>query len=266
MADALDERSDSFASTASWIAWVIWVVAFLATLLPRPLSLTSLRFTGPLAIVAAGWAVFVVGATWQAALGLVAATVTAVIGFTAWVADDCVNGASYGDEQRFLLRAPGALLAGPAEVAWIAGAAALLTGPLLIAADSLVIGVVTTIVGLPVFLIAFRSLHALSNRVVVLVPAGLTLADPLTLAEAKLFARDSIVTLGPAPADTDALDLSQQALGLALRLEVTSPAAVSVLETRGRATQAAPTAIVFTPASPAALLAEAGRRDLPTGA
>jgi hypothetical protein len=263
LADALSTKSDSIASVASWIAWIVWVCAVLASLIPRAVSLTALRVAGPAAVTAAAWAAVVDGDVIASALALVASGVTAVVGFTAWVADDCVNGASYGDERRFLLRSPGSLLVGPVELAWIVAAAGVTVGPILVAADNLTLGLVATAIGVPMFLVAFRSLHALSIRVAVMVPAGLTIVDGLTLAEPKLFPASSITELGPASVDTGAFDLSQHALGRAIEVSVAEPADLAVLATRDGADREMVDAFLFTPASPAALLAEAARRELP---
>jgi hypothetical protein len=56
-----------------------------------------------------------------------------------------------------------------------------------------------------------RSLHLLSRRWVILVPAGFVIADPMTLTDPVLFVREHILGLGPAdpkirPPD-DATDL-----------------------------------------------------------
>ena len=51
-------------------------------------------------------------------------------------------------------------------------------------------------------MLALRALHGLSRRWIVFVPAGLVIHDPLTMSDAVLFPRRSIVSLGPAdPAD-----------------------------------------------------------------
>ena len=54
------------------------------------------------------------------------------------------------------------------------------------------------VVGFPLAAVLLRSLHLLSRRWGVLVPAGFVLADPMTLTDAVLFPREHIVGIGPA--------------------------------------------------------------------
>ena len=59
-----------------------------------------------------------------------------------------VQGSAYGDEARFLLRPPTALLLGPIPVAWALMAASA-TGPMLLACGEWVAGAIVCVVGLP---------------------------------------------------------------------------------------------------------------------
>ena len=86
----------------------------------------------------------------------------------------------------------------------------------------------------------------------------------LALADPVLFRRQLIVSLGPADAATTALDLTQTAPGLALELALTEE--VPILRARpgkklGEA--ASPSALLFTPTRPGAVLREAAERNLP---
>jgi hypothetical protein len=91
----------------------------------------------------------------------------------------------------------------------------------------------------------------LSCRWAVFVPAGFVLHDPMSLAEPVLFRREVIGSLSPAPADSEGLDITQRALGLAVELVLTEQ--VAPLEA---------TRLLFTPTRPGRLLAEAQRRSL----
>ena len=88
----------------------------------------------------------------------------------------------------------------------------------------------------------------------VLVPAGMVLHDPLTLAEPQLFPRLAVASLGPALADTDAEDLTGGASGLALQLDLTEPVDLLVIRGRNRTETVETNALLFTPARPAHLL------------
>jgi hypothetical protein len=131
-----------------------------------------------------------------------------------------------------------------------------------------------------------RSLHQLSRRWVVLVPAGFVVHDPFTMPEPQLFLRRTITRLGPAleaddrvveapligPDPTDlepvgdrVIDLTAGAPGLALELRLAEP--VDLLLRRGRRTaETVPAlAILFTPARPTRVLDAARERRIPVG-
>ena len=68
---------------------------------------------------------------------------------------------AYGDEIRFPLRIPLSLFLGPVPLAVLLIAAGVSAGPLLLADGRYVVGVVATVVGLPIAAALARSLHAL---------------------------------------------------------------------------------------------------------
>jgi hypothetical protein len=77
---------------------------------------------------------------------------------------------------------------------------------------------------------AVRSLHLPARRWVVFVPAGMVVSDPHVLTDRVLFPRRNVEALGPAYAATDATDLSQGSLGLALQLDLSEPFAIPLLD------------------------------------
>jgi hypothetical protein len=176
------------------------------------------------------------------------------------------SGTAYGDERRLPLRPPGLLLLGPIELALLVVIVGLATAPLLLADRRWVAGAVAALLGLPLAVVAARALHGLSRRWVVFVPAGLVLHDPLTLVDPVLFRQHVVARLAPARAGTDALDLTQRALGLALELELVEAVPMVLVrpgrreDEPGRATR-----LVFTPTRPGRVLDEAARRRLPVG-
>ena len=142
---------------------------------------------------------------------LVATTLCVVLIATPSFARSCAQGAAYGDEERFPLKVPPALFIGVLPLAVIAVGAGIATGPLLIADDTLVLGIIALVVGWLIAAALLRSLHLLSMRWAILVPAGFVIADPMTLTDPVLFVREHILGLGPAdprvrPPD-DATDL-----------------------------------------------------------
>ncbi len=266
LGDALGLSSRAVELTGATLAWATWAIVLAAVLVPRTTSLTAVRVAAPAVLAAAIWAGVVgdVTATDLLAVGWAALTVVAV--FAPQTGDAFVNGSSYGSERRMPLRAPAALLAGPILIAWAAVVGPLVGGPLLVAAGATFAGIAVLVLGLPLAWVAARALHGLARRWVVFVPAGLVLHDLMALAEPVLFSRAGIRRLGPAPADTDALDLTRGALGLALELEV-GPDPIELVPLSGRQplTAVRVERVLFTPTRPGALLAEATRRRIRVG-
>ena len=122
------------------------------------------------------------------------------------------------------------------------------------------------VVGLPLAAVLARALHGLARRWIVFVPAGLVLHDPLSVADPVLFRRQVVESVGPAPAGSDALDLTQGAPGLALELGLREKVPmVLVRPGRGGDQAGASARLLFTPTRPGRVLREAAARRLPVG-
>jgi hypothetical protein len=263
LAAALDATSRPVQLVASLGMWAGWTAGMVAAVIPHPVSLTVLRTVAPAAVAAVVASAL---AGHASPLALAWTTAAAVSAFAPPFAMACVNGLAYPNERRFLLRVPGALLLGPLALAWALTVAGLAAGPLLLAAKQWVAGAVAVVVGLPVAVVLARSMHALSRRWAVFVPAGLVLHDPLTLIDPVLFPRRSVEALRPAPADSDSLDLTQRAPGLALELLLLEPANITLVKPGVRAGQPGRSArLLFTPTRPGAVLDEARGRRIRTG-
>jgi hypothetical protein len=243
--------------------WAAWAGALGASLVARTVSLTAIRMVMPAAVPAAGWATVAGAASGVRIDGLVgtgtALAVTIVV-LSAVIGDVFVNGSSYGDERRFLLRPSALLLAGPVPLAWAAGAAGAVTGPLLSASGRWVVGVPATLMGLAVTAVTTRALHGLTRRWLVLVPAGLVVHDAMTLAEPVLCTRRLIRRIGPALAGTAATDLTAGALGLVLEIELAEP--IRATGTRP-ATTLELASLLVAPSRPGETLRVARARRLP---
>jgi len=266
LADALHTAGDPVRTVASLGLWVGWAVGVAASLVPHPLSLTALRLVAP-AVVVATLAGAAAGS--PSALAVVWALVTAAWSFTPGIGATWVNGPAYPNERRYLLRAPGTLLAGPLLLAWGLALAGVGAGPLLLAARQWVAGGLAVAVGLPVAWLLVRSMHNLSRRWAVFVPAGMVLHDPLTLLDPVLLQRSTVARVGPAGAGADregsgVLDLSQRAPGLALEMALREETSFTVLVPgRKEGRPETTTRFLFTPTRPGAVLDEARRRRLP---
>jgi hypothetical protein len=266
LADALDPRSVPVRTTASVGAWLAWGVVLVAMLVPRDVGLTVLRVVAPAALVAAVAAVLDADASRLAgAVAVSSATVAVALAFLPEVGWLFVNGSAYGDERRHLLRAPGVLLMGPLALAWAALAAGVVAGPLLLASERWLAGGAATVVGFAAAVVVARALHSLTQRWAVLVPAGLVLKDHLAILDPVLFRRTEVEVLRPAPADTDALDLTVRAPGLALELRLLEKVAIVRVVPGTKGQQGRTARVLFTPTRPGAVLADAGARRIPVG-
>ena len=245
-------------------AWVLWGLGLLATLVPRPVTLTTIRIGGPAAAALFVWTATTVDDTALVAVALGGACGRGVLSHWPAVADTYVDGASYGDEKRFLLRAPGPVVLALGPLAWALTVAGVVVGPLLLASGDSAVGSAACVAGLPIAAASARALHHLHRRWIVLVPAGFVLHDHLALADPTLLPRDALTSVGPASADTDAHDLTQAARGMALEVRCREPHDLRPASRDGSAEVVVTEAILCAPARPDAVLAEAKRRRLPT--
>ena len=260
---SLEDHSRPVQLVASFLLWGVWAVVLVATLAPHPLGLTALRSAAPAGLAVAGAAAADGHAS---ALSLGVAGLALALAFLPETGALFVNGPAYPNERRLPLRVPGALLLGILPVTWALAVGGPAVGLLLLAARQWAAGAVVLFAAVPLAAVLFRSLHALSRRWVVFVPAGIVLHDPLSLTDPVLFRRQLVETLRPAPAGSDSLDLSQRAPGLALELVLKEEVPLMLTRPGNRLGQsAAPRRLLFTPTRPGAVLREAAGRRVPTG-
>jgi hypothetical protein len=194
LSNALDGWSDAPAYTAAALLWLAWAAGMLALFAPRPVGLTALRIAAPAAIATVVVAAFAA----PAGAGVLAiATTLAAAGFalSSPVARATGNALAYGDEQRFPLRVPMPLLLGPLPLAAAGIAAGVATGPLLVADERYALGAMGVVFGWPLAYALSRAVHALSQRWLVLVPAGIALVDSMTLIDPILVRREQIARM-----------------------------------------------------------------------
>ncbi len=127
--------------------------------------------------------------------------------------------------------------------------------------------VLLAVLGLAFSVVAVAVLHPHARRWLVFVPAGFVVVDGLTLADPTLFQRAIVTSLGPAPHDAlgraDTIDLTNNAVGLALLAEFDRPVELGILS--GRDVSAArASAVLFTPTRPGQVVAEAAARRFAT--
>ena len=251
--------SDPLARTVlSLSLWAGWSWGVLCTFVRHPVTLTGLRVLAPAAVAVAALA----GAGPLAVPGAALALAAAALALSGEVGDGWVNGLAYPNERRFLLRAPGPP-PGPAVVAWTLAVAGLVTGPLLLAGQRWLAGSLACILGLPAAALLLRALHGLARRWAVVVPAGIVLHDPISLADPVLFPRASVTSVAPATGDAG-VDITQRARAAALDLSLAEPASVTLLRPRRDGVTVETVSIRFAPCRPGALLDELNRRRVPT--
>jgi hypothetical protein len=208
---SIESWSDAPRVAAATLLWLAWGAGLLATLSPRPQTLTALRVIAPAFAVTAVLAAFDGSASALAIVGALVATLVCVALASGHdIASAAANALAYGDEQRFPLRVPPALFLGPLPVARLLVAGGVV-GPILLLADGeIVLGLVALAIGAVVVFLLSRSLESLSRRWAVLVPAGFVIVDPLTLADPTLFLREHVRHLAPEatePSPPGTLDL-----------------------------------------------------------
>ena len=215
--DALRSWADAPRVAAESLLWLAWGIALLATLVPRPQLLTALRVIAPAFVVVAvacAWSTAVPAAT--AAAAIVLTVVVAALSSSHDIAIAAANSAAYGDELRTPLRVPPALFLGLVPLARLVVAAGVVAPVLLLADQDWLWGVVAAVVGVPLAALSARSLHTLSRRWAVLVPAGFVVVDPFTLADPVLFLRERVVVMAPAPTGPPPPTLRDLRLGATL--------------------------------------------------
>lgn len=252
----------------SALCWVAWGVGLVATLAPRPAGLTALRALGPAGLVLSIVVAIAGTASPLATAGAVAATlVVAFLAADTAIAVTAANAVAYGDEERYPLRVPPALFAGPLPAARVLAVGGVAAGPLLLADGKLLWGLVALVLAIPVVALAVRALHSLSRRWLVLVPAGVVVVDPMALADNVLFPRQHVrairsVSAGEPPGDALDLRLGASVGSLLLRFDEPAELTRAARSRRGGATVEAP-ALLIAVSRRTEALAEAARRRVP---
>lgn len=130
--------------TGTTVLWVGWGVVAVVLSLPSALGLTLTRMLVPMGVVAAVAAAIEAGVTTGTVLAIASTALAALVVASGEYGQEMVQASAYGDEWRFVLRPPAAFLV-PSAVSWAVLCAATLSGPLLLAARSWVLGVPVTL-------------------------------------------------------------------------------------------------------------------------
>ncbi len=266
--EALSDADDPFRTTVSVAAWVAWLLILVAIAVPRPVTLTIARLGTAGGVAATVWATIDVDgnhpdvSTAVIAIGLVAAVAAFVAINLPGVGDRFVDGVSYGDEVRFLLRAPGPVLLVLLPISTAVIVAGVAAGPLLLADERWVAGAIVTVVGFAAAWLPLNAIHRLTNRFLVFVPTGLVVHDLTQMREPVLFVKREIAGLAPAPIDTAAKDITAAALGLALELRLTKATELTFVSGPNTSDVEKVRALLVSPTRPAAVMRTAIERGI----
>lgn len=261
LADGLHDTSTAWRSTASLGLWALWAVVLVGSLLARPATLVLVRLAVPSTVGALVWAWIGDSEGGDVALITAITGAAAAISLSARFGQVFVNGISYGDEVRLLLRPPAALLLGPLPLAAAATVGGAVSGPLLLAAERWALGAAVTAVGGALAAFGARSLHSLARRWLVFVPAGVLLHDHMAVQDPVLLRKRVVADFGPAKRNSEALDLTQGAPGLILELAANQPITLTPPKRRrGRAADIQADAILIAPSRPGQAVALARHR------
>lgn len=264
---------DAFADTSRPVQlvgtiglWVLWGAGLCCMLIPHVLTLTPVRMLAPAAAVAAIWATIDAGTSGTAVLGLVSTLAVAITAASPHIGGWFVNGSSYGDERRLLLRPPTTIAWGPLPLAAAIVIATAGAAPLLLAAKQWILGGLVLVIGGALAYPALRAMHTLGRRWLVFVPAGMVIHDSMVLADPVLIKRTAIDVFGPALADTTATDLTMAASGLVLEAQLRTPASLALRPEPGAQPEIQELeAVLVAPTLPGAVLDEAERRRIRVG-
>ncbi|MGZ4722776.1 MAG: hypothetical protein ACXV8L_01040 [Ilumatobacteraceae bacterium] len=258
--DALDGRSAGLRATIVVAGWLAWGIGVVALVVPSPLALTVMRMLSALSCGAAVISWIGGAAPAAGAVFVVCAVTCGVFIGGADFGQRCVQASAYGDERRFLLRAPVAFLL-PVALAGLLWIAAVLAAPLLLGSKQWVVGGLCAVVaGLLSWLLLPR-FNVLARRWLVLVPAGLVVHDQVVLAETLMVPRPDLVAIDLALAETEAADFTGPAGGHVVEVTLRSMMTITLARTTAspRGTALHVQSFIVAPTRPGAVLRATNR-------
>jgi len=236
-------------------AWLMWGIGVVALVVPSTLGLTVTRMLAALAFGAAvaSW----IGGAVPAA-GVVFVACASIFGLLAGGAEyghRCVQASAYGDEVRFLLRAPAAFLP-PVAIAGLVWVGAVLAAPLLLATSQWAVGAIAAVMAVALTWLLLPRFNALSRRWFVVVPAGVVVHDQIVLSETVMVARANLAGVALALEGTQAADFTGPAGGHAIEVSVQSMITVLLAPTKDapRGTALHVQSFIIAPSRPGAVL------------
>lgn len=215
LTNALRHMASVTGTSATIAMWALWAIALLSTLVPSSTALTAIR----LALPAISVIVAAVGIANGTSIGVVGALAISLLAsllvMSAEIGNSFVQLAAYGDERRFLLRCPPAMLV-VQILSWLVWVALTIVAINLLAGDALILGAIVAVAALLLTIALPRRFHRFSRRWLVSVPSGLVIHDHVVLAETAMFMHNAVINIGIETAQSEAADLSGKCAGVGL--------------------------------------------------
>ena len=214
-------------NTTVGLAWSLWAICIFSVFFLHPITLTLLRLVSPVIatvlILVATKNVAQTAEVFCAAIGVA----ILLLSFNADIGNEFVQASAYGDEKRFLLRPPVALVT-PVVIASTILIIVTICAPLLLAAKNIWIGLACTATSaLSIWFLA-RRIHQLSRRWFVFVPAGFVVHDETLLGTNLMIRKQDLINLQFAERNSQAADLTAVTWGVPLELSFKQPQDVSL--------------------------------------
>jgi hypothetical protein len=213
--NALRQMSSLTGISSTVGIWLLWSIALLCTLVPSSSALTAIRLALPTIFVIVAAAAVAIGISSGVAAALAISLLASLLIFSGDIGDSFVQLAAYGDERRYLLRCPPAMLL-VQVLSWLVWLTLTIVAINLLASDALILGAIVAIVALLLAIVLPRRFHRFSRRWLVSVPAGLVIHDHVVLAETAMFLNNAVIEVGIDLAPSEAADLSGKCSGVGL--------------------------------------------------
>ena len=213
--NALRQMSSLTGISSTVGIWLLWSIALLCTLVPSSSALTAIRLALPTIFVIVAAVAITSEFTSGVAAALAISLLSSLFIFSGDIGNSFVQLAAYGDERRYLLRCPPAMLL-VQILSWLVWLALAIVAINLLASDASILGAAAAIAALLLTIVLPRRFHRFSRRWLVSVPAGLVIHDHVVLAETAMFMNNAVVEIGIDLAPSEAADLSGKCSGVGL--------------------------------------------------
>jgi len=251
------DSSGGVRNTAGVLAWALWATSIFAVFVLLPMALTVLRTTSPTIATLLIFLAFTEPTEVRNILGATLGVAMVLLAFNAELGNMFVQASAYGDEKRFLLRPPVALIA-PTVLASTILMSAIISAPMLFAAESFVAAAVATLIAAISVWFFPRRIHQLSRRWFVLVPAGFVVHDETLLGTNLMIRKHDLMSINFAARDTQSADLTALTWGVPLDLAFKEPLDVSLSPLSARHLKASSAihakSVLIAPSRPGAVL------------